>query len=160
MAVPVGDPSLGLLSSYIGFLLRRAQNVSFEAFATRVGQANLAPGHFAILAVIDVNRGINQTALSRAVGRDKSMLTPAIRTLLNSGFVARTRSTTDSRAYRLSLTRAGKRYLAQLRVHAEAHDRRLDEIVGSEHKELLLQLLQRIVTGLERDRKARRSRGD
>lgn len=149
------ETALGPLASLIAFHLRRAQNVSFEAFARRVGQANLAPGHFAILAVIDVNHGINQTALSRATGRDKSTLTPAIRTLLNSGYVSRTRSTVDSRAYHLSLTRTGKRYLAQLREHAEAHDQRLDEIVGSEHKPLLVHLLQKIVTGLEKDRKAR-----
>ncbi|MGC4029892.1 MAG: MarR family transcriptional regulator [Steroidobacteraceae bacterium] len=148
--------SLGPLASYIAFQLRRAQNMSFEAFANRVGKSNLAPGHFAILAVIDANHGINQTALSRATDRDKSTLTPAIRTLMNSGYVARVRSAADSRAYELSLTRAGKRYLDQLRAHAEAHDRRLDEIVGPAHKALLLHLLRQIVLGLEKDRKSKR----
>ncbi len=151
-----GELSLGALSTYIAFQLRRAQNMSFDAFAARVGKSNLAPGHFAILAVIDANHGINQTALSRATDRDKSTLTPAIRTLMNSGYVSRTRSATDSRAYELSLTRSGKRHLDQLRAHAEAHDRRLDEIVGSAHKAQLLTLLKQIVSGLEKDRSARR----
>lgn len=150
------EPSLGPLSSYIAFQLRRAQNISFEAFANRVGKASLAPGHFAILAVIDANHGINQTALSKAVGRDKSTLTPAIRTLLGSGYVTRARSVADSRAYELSLTRTGKKYFDQVRAHAEAHDQRLDEIVGPAHKALLLHLLKQIVAGLEKDRQSRR----
>ncbi len=146
-----GEPSLGPLKNYIAFQLRRAQDLSFEAFARRVGQANLEPGHFAILAVIDANHGLNQTALSHATGRDKSTLTPAIKALLNRGFISRARSKSDSRAYQLSLTVAGQKYLAKLMVHAEAHDRRLDEIVGAFHKSLLIHLLERIEDGLEQD---------
>lgn len=149
-----GDVSLGPLKNYIAFQLRRAQAMSFESFALRAGQADLRPGHFAVLAVIGANRGLNQTALSHATGRDKSTLTPAIKTLLAHGFIARARSKTDTRAYRLSLTAAGQRYLDRLMVHAEAHDRRLDEIVGEPHKALLIHLLEKIVTGLEEDQQS------
>ena len=148
------EASLGPLKNYIAFQLRRAQDMSFEAFARRVGQANLAPGHFAILAVIGANHGLNQTALSHATGRDKSTLTPAIKSLLKHGFIARVRSKSDSRAYQLSLTAAGQKQLDKLTVHAEAHDRRLDEIVGESNKALLIDLLERIEDGLEQDKQA------
>lgn len=144
-----GEVSLGPLKNYIAFQLRRAQDVSFNTFARRAGQANLGPGHFAVLAVISANPGLNQTALSRATGRDKSTLTPAIKFLLDRGFITRARSKTDSRAYQLTLTRAGTKHLEKLMVHAEAHDRRLDEIVGEFHKPLLIFLLESIVAGLE-----------
>ncbi len=147
-----GDASLGPLKNYIAFHLRRAQDMSFEAFARRVGQARLAPGHFAILTIIGANRGLNQTALSHATGRDKSTLTPAIRALLKRGLIARVRSKSDSRAYQLSLTVAGQKYLDKLMIHAEAHDRQLDEIVGELHKSPLIQLLEQIVAGLEQAR--------
>lgn len=155
---PAREPSvsLGPLASYIGFQLRRAQDVSFDAFASRVGESDLVPGHFAVLAVIRANPGINQAVLSRATGRDKSTLTPVIRELLKRGLVKRQRSAIDSRAYRLTLSPNGERHLNKLMVHAEAHDRRLDEIVGDIHKGLLIHLLEQIVNELEHDRDQQR----
>ncbi len=139
---------LGPLASYIGFQLRRAQDVSFHSFARRVGEADLSPGKFALLAVIDVNPGINQTALSQVTGRDKSTLTPALRDLVARGWVRRDRVPGDRRAYALELTPAGKERLRGLMVHAEQHDRELDALVGQRHKPLFLHLLERIGSGL------------
>lgn len=152
--------ALGPLKDYIGFQLRRAQEVSFQAFAKRVGEADLSPGHFAILSVINENPGLNQTALSYATGRDKSTLTPALKSLEKHGFIVRERSKVDRRAYHLNLTAAGKSYLQKLAVHAEAHDRILDEIVGDFHKPLLIHLLERIVDGLGRDAGETTDEGD
>lgn len=140
---------MGPLSTYIAFQLRRAQDKSFQAFARAVSEAGLSPGHFAILAVIGERPGLNQTALSADTGRDKSTLTPALRALEKRGFIARVQSLADRRAYHLHLTDAGVVHLNRLRVHAEAHDRRLDEIVGAVHKPLLIHLLDRIAEGLE-----------
>lgn len=147
--------SLGLLKNFIGFHLRRAQDASFEAFAHRVGAADFGPGHFAALSVIRANPDINQVNLSRATGRDKSTLTPVIRNLVKHGFVQRHRSRTDSRAYCLNLTPKGEHHLEKLALHAEAHDRRLDQIVGEIHKGLLIHLLERIASELEHDRRRR-----
>ena len=142
---------LGPLRNLIGFQLRRAQDVSFQAFARRVGEADLGPGRYAILALINENPGLNQTELSRASGRDKSTLTPALRDLEKRSFVTRHRHPTDGRAYSLHLTPKGKAYLAELTEHAEAHDRALDAIVDSYHKPLLIHLLERIVAELTRE---------
>jgi DNA-binding MarR family transcriptional regulator len=143
--------NLGPLKGYIGFQLRRAQDVSFQAFARRVGEADLSPGRFAILSVINENPGMNQTALSIATGRDKSTLTPALKDLEKRGFVSRGRSEIDRRAYTLHLTDLGREHLRALTVHAEAHDRALDAIVGEFHKPLFIHLLERIVEGLGPD---------
>jgi DNA-binding MarR family transcriptional regulator len=144
-----GEADLGPLKNYIAFQLRRAQDVSFQAFARRVGESDLSPGHFAILAVIAENPGLNQTSLSQATGRDKSTLTPALKGLEKHGLISRTRSEVDRRSYHLHLTEAGHKHLARLMTHAEAHDRKLDEIVGEFHKPLLIHLLERIVAELE-----------
>ena len=140
--------NLGPLKGYIGFQLRRAQDVSFQAFARRVGENDLSPGRFAILSVINENPGINQTALSYATGRDKSTLTPALKDLEKRGFVSRERSSVDRRAYTLNLTDLGRKHLRELTVHAEAHDRALDAIVGEFHKPLFIHLLEQIGEGL------------
>ncbi len=141
----------GPLKSYIGFALRRAQDASFQAFARRVGEANLSPGHFAILKVIHERPGISQTQLSYAAGRDKSTLTPTLKELERRGFIRRERLETDRRIYMLYLLEAGERHLLKLSIHAEDHDRMLDRIVGEHNKSLLLHLLDRIADELSQD---------
>ncbi len=142
---------LGPLKSYIGFALRRAQDASFQAFARRVGEANLSPGHFAILKVIHERPGISQTQLSYAAGRDKSTLTPTLKELERRGFVRRERLETDRRIYMLYLLEAGEAQLLKLSIHAQDHDRMLDRIVGQHNKSLLLHLLDRIAEELSQD---------
>lgn len=149
-----GELSLGTLKNYIAFQLRRAQDESFQAFARRVGEANLSPGHFAILSIINENPGLNQTALSYAAGRDKSTLTPALKSLEKQGYISRLRSGSDRRAYNLHLTPPGMAYLGKLLAHAEAHDRALDEIVGEFNKPLLIHLLEKIVDQLGEENSA------
>ncbi|QHL91087.1 MarR family transcriptional regulator [Sphingomonas changnyeongensis] len=131
--------------------MRRAHDVSFQAFARRIGDDGLNPGHYAILSLIADNPGLNQTALSQATGRDKSTLTPAIRALEHDGLIVRQRSQSDRRAYHLHLTPTGGAYLDQLAAHADAVDRLLDDVVGEYHKPLLIHLLERIVDELGRD---------
>ncbi len=139
---------MGSLDDYIAFQLRRAQDISLQAFARRVGDARLKPGHYAILSVINENPGLNQTLLSQATCRDKSTLTPTLKGLEAHGLVLRIRSETDRRAYCLTLTPEGRAYLKKLTVHARAHGRLLDEIVGPSDKPLLIALLDRISAAL------------
>jgi DNA-binding MarR family transcriptional regulator len=141
----------GPLAELIGFHLRRAQNASFQAFARRVGRTDLSPGTFALLTLIRHNPGISQTGLSRADGRDKSSLTPALNALERHGLILRQRLPNNRRTYALSLTAAGERALAELARHADAHDRSLDRIVGLQHKARLIQTLRRIATELAGD---------
>ena len=77
----VAGVDYGPLAKWLGFHLRRAQIASFQAFAAEVGEVDLPPGRFALLTLIGRNPGISQTVLSRAAGRDKSTLTPALRDL-------------------------------------------------------------------------------
>ncbi len=143
--------SIGPMADFIGFHLRKAQNASFQAFARRVGQTELSPGTFAVLTLIRHNPGISQTALSRADGRDKSSLTPALNALERHGLILRQRLPANRRTYALNLTPAGETVLAELARHAQAHDRSLDRIVGAADKPRLIRLLRRIATELVGD---------
>jgi DNA-binding MarR family transcriptional regulator len=142
------EPALGLLEGFIGFHLRLAQDASFRAFAQRVGQHDLKPGRFAAMMVIHNNPGINQTALGRAVARDKSTITPLLQGLERQGLVERRAAANDGRSFVLNLTSAGETAVKQLLERAREHDRKLDEIVG-EGKEDFLQLLRRIAQELK-----------
>jgi DNA-binding MarR family transcriptional regulator len=135
--------NLGPLDNYIGFHLRLAQELALRAFAKRSGKSDFRPGWFAILMVIHLNPGISQSALSRAIGRDKSTLSPLIRELQARSLVVRRPSAGDRRSVTLALTTSGEGELDALLRHVEAHDRRLDEIAG-EDKPKLIALLRKI----------------
>jgi DNA-binding MarR family transcriptional regulator len=148
LAVAGGNVRLGQLTELIGFNLRVSQEASFRAFARRVGQKGLRPGRFAAMMVIHNNPGISQSALSRAIARDKSSVTPLIQDLDRRGLVDRRPSLTDGRSVTLALTAAGEAMLRDLLMHAEEHDRTLDRLVG-EGKEDLIRMLHKICDGLK-----------
>lgn len=139
---------LGPLEDYAGYHLRLAQDASFQAFAARVGTGDLRPGHFTLLTLIRENPGITQTAISQASGRDKSTLTPALRTLEEGGYIGRERIDHDRRSFRLYLTPAGEKAIARLSEHARAHDAELDRLIGPENKTEFIRILRAIVSGL------------
>lgn len=138
----------GLLENFIGFKLRRAQDVSFQAFMRRTGLGSLRPGRFSLLLLIANNPSLNQTLLGEAVGRDKSTITPAVRDLEKAGLIVRQRLASDQRAYTLRTTAAGRRMLNKLMLHARAHEAELDRIVGRKDKARFAELLQRITAAL------------
>ena len=138
----------GPLENWVGFHLRMAQAASFQAFAREVEDADLRPGRFATLMLIGCNPGINQTALSRANGRDKSTLTPVLDDLVRRGLVRRVRTPADRRTYELTLTFPGQRLLQRLTESARRHEDRLDRLLGSKDRQLFLQMLRRIAAEL------------
>ena len=139
---------LGSLEHYIAFHLRLAQNASFKAFKRESGDPELRPGWFAVMSLIESNRGITPMLLSRASGRDKSTLTPILRDLSHRHLIERLPVPGDKRSYALALTQAGREKLRELAAHAAVHDRKLDQIAGAKKGELLA-LLRRISTMLD-----------
>ena len=125
-----------------------AQIASFQAFAREVGEVDLPPGRFALLTLIGRNPGISQTVLSRAAGRDKSTLTPALRDL--EAARPHCPQPAGERSAQLSphLTPEGEAMLQRLTECAARHDRNLDRIVGPRDKPRLLRLLRKIMSEL------------
>jgi DNA-binding MarR family transcriptional regulator len=141
-----GEPvDYGPLADWVGFNLRMAQAAAFQAFSRLAKEIGTRPGRFATLMLIGRNPGISQTALSRANGRDKSSLTPVLNDLARSGLVIRRRTRADQRTYRLSLTPAGRRLLAELTRCAREHERKLDQIIGAKEQKEFVRVLKRII---------------
>jgi len=148
-APDAGHPlDYGPLTHWLGFHLRMAQAASFQAFARRTQEFDLRPGRFALLVLIGRNPGIRQTALSRAVGLDKSTLTPALADLKRRGLIERQRDASDKRAAHVFLTRAGERTLDEMLRHAAEHEAAIDRIVGRDGKRHFMALLRRIAAEL------------
>src|SRR5215813_9110918 len=135
----------GPLADWVGFNLRMAQAAAFQAFSRLAKEIGTRPGCFATLMLIGRNPGISQTALSRANGRDKSSLTPVLNDLARRGLVSRQRTRADQRTYRLSLTPAGRRLLAELTRCAREHEKNLDRIIGAREQKSFVRALKRII---------------
>jgi DNA-binding MarR family transcriptional regulator len=138
------EVNLGELGGFIGFYLRLAQTISFQAFVKEAGETGrtLRAGYFAVLTLIGENPGITQTALSRANGRDKSSLTPVIDELERRGFLTRHRVESNRRAYSLQLTPSGEDARRRLLKAALIHEERLGSMLTTEEQQELLRMLQ------------------
>ena len=108
------DVRLGRLELFIGFQLRRVQNQLSREFAAAIAHHNLRSGLFSTLALVSANPGISQTAVSRAVGLDKSVTVQIVDDLERRGYAERRRSTVDRRQQSLFATEAGERFLDEL----------------------------------------------
>lgn len=139
---------LGPFGDWIGFQLRMAQIVSFQAFARHAQGIGLSPGRFAALVLIDRNPGISQTALARAIGSDKSTLTPMLDDLVKRGLISRERTRADRRLYELKLTDAGRKAMRAMYERAQRHERELDDIVGPRERESFMKALRKILAAL------------
>jgi DNA-binding MarR family transcriptional regulator len=120
----------GPFDDWIGFRLRMAQIASFQSFARHTQSVGLSPGRFAALILIDRNPGISQTALARAIGSDKSTLTPVLDNLVKRGLISRIRTRSDRRLYELSLTDEGRKTVRAMQECAKRHEDELDAIVA------------------------------
>lgn len=138
---------LGFLSDFVGFHLRLAQDASYRAFARFKDKDLVKPGRFPALAIIHLNPGISQSALGRAIARDKSTVSPLIKDLQKNGLINRKPSPNDRRSVTLVLTKKGERVLERLHVRAREHESDLDRLVGTS-KSKLVGLLDKITAAL------------
>ena len=138
----------GPFDDWVGFHLRMAQIASFQSFARHAQGVGLSPGRFAALVLIHRNPGISQTALSRAIGSDKSTLTPVLDNLVKRGLISRVRTRNDRRLYELTLTDAGQKVMRAMHECAQRYESSLDEIVGPRDRALFLKILRKISAAL------------
>lgn len=145
---------LGPVGDLIGFHLRLAQDVTYQAFVAQAsrqrGMRFVAPGYSTILALIGENPGITQTALSRVSARDKSTLTPILNEFAENGFITRTRLDSDRRSFAISLTPKGRSVSRELLEVAYDIDRQIEAAVGPAGRDEFIQTLRAIRQAFER----------
>ena len=143
-----GDVALGLLPTYVGYNLRRAQAASFRHLEHLARDLNLTPGQFSLLSLLAGNPGISQKAVSAVTGVDTSTMSPALETLARRGLINRARATHDRRSYSLTLSPSGEDLLAAMREQVEHQERVMAEVLEPGECEQLLQMLKRITAAL------------
>ena len=138
------DIELGLLKSLLGYHLRRAQVAVFQHFAQTMGEADITPGQFGVLSVINGNPGLSQTQLGNALGIDRSTVVMVIDRLEGRGLVMRTPQPNDRRSHALKLSEKGARLLRALEVKVRAHEQHIARELAPAEQRALIDLLDRV----------------
>ncbi|RYX89785.1 MAG: MarR family transcriptional regulator [Comamonadaceae bacterium] len=146
-AVPT--QSLSRLYARPGFLLRRAHQISAAVFEDECRGVGLTPAQFGVLTVLRANPGLDQSSLARALGFDKVTVLRVLRGLETRGLVKRAPSPSSRRNLSISLAPAGVTLLEQAQKPAEKAYNRLMGPLDEAQQAQLLDLLQRLTSGLE-----------
>ena len=93
-------------------LLHRANQIATERFADALGEDDVTARQLQVLAAIESNEGLSQTAIVNSTGIDRSTLADIVRRLSKRKLIERRRSKDDARAYVVKLTAPGRRVLA------------------------------------------------
>ena len=102
-------------------LLHRAEQLASERFTQLVGDT-ITLRQFIILAAIAEHPGLSQTDLGRIAGVDRSTLGDTMGKMETRGWIVRTPSASDGRAYSVLLGQAGGTMLSATTQHARAAD--------------------------------------
>jgi DNA-binding MarR family transcriptional regulator len=139
-----GGAGSALLESLVGYCLRRASNLVMADFMTAVGGLGLRPALFAMLAVARENPGINQSALGRALGIQRTNLVPLIAELDDRGLIERRPAAHDRRALAIHLTDAGETLLTEAEGRIRPHEERMLQRLTARERASLRDMLNRI----------------
>ncbi|WP_221794047.1 MarR family winged helix-turn-helix transcriptional regulator [Oceanobacter mangrovi] len=148
---PTDKLDFGILHELIGYRLRRAQLVFFNSFSSACNDLGVSPGLFGVLVLVKQNPGRTQTAISQALGNDRSAMVAAVDKLEKKDLVERRPSLTDRRSYALYLTENGERFYQQLVDRVLQHETDLEAVLRPGEKDLLIDILMRLCAGRTSD---------
>jgi DNA-binding MarR family transcriptional regulator len=139
----------GVLSTLLGYVLRRTQSAVFADFAAtfQAAGAALTPGEFGLLVLVTRNTGLSQMALARALGIDRSTLVPILDRLQARGLLVRRLSPTDGRTHALALTPSGDKALARFTRLVRTHEKRIASHLSTAETRTLIRLLEKVRAG-------------
>jgi len=142
-----GEPprlDLGFLNGLLGYMLRRAQLAVYQDFFRTFADANVRPAQFAVLAILERNPGLKQTAIATALGIKRTNFVGLIDGLEGRGLLERRVADHDRRSSALHLTDEGRVLLRRLKRLVDVHERRIAAGLHDAERRQLLALLERI----------------
>ena len=106
-------------------LIRRCQQYFGDLYAREAGSGELTKQQFTVLAALENNDGVSQTALVEMTGIDRSTLAEMVRRMLERGLLSRERTEQDARANAVAITGTGRKALRAARAAADRAERLL-----------------------------------
>lgn len=139
------DPAKELLWARPGFLVRRLHQIHVAMFFEECKALNITPVQYAILTVLSVMPGLDQTSLGQEVGLDRTTTADVVRRLEERGLLERRENPADRRTRHVFLTKEGKSVVVSLRADmARAQERMLAPLKPAQ-RETFMTLLSTLV---------------
>lgn len=132
---------LGDLYRRPGFLFKRCHQVAVAIFIEECREFNVTSSQFSALNVLHAHPGIDQIALGRLSGLDRSTVGLVIRLLQERGLLDRWANQRDKRRMQLKLSAEGEKLLADVTPAAQRARERVLAILPPERQALLTELL-------------------
>lgn len=130
-----------------GFLLKRCHQVSAAIFLEECGAFNITPSQYGALRVLAEYPGLDQIALARLTGLDRSTVGLVIKLLQRRKLILRTPNPVDKRRMQISLSADGKCLLEEMRPAAARAQERVLAGLPAESRALFLALLNAFLAG-------------
>lgn len=119
-------------------LIKRCQQYFGDLYAREAGSSELTKQQFTVLAALENNEGVSQTALVEMTGIDRSTLAEMVRRMLERGLVSRERTEKDARANAVAITASGRKALRSARTAADRAEKALlDPLPPSERAKFI-----------------------
>jgi DNA-binding MarR family transcriptional regulator len=131
---------MGNLVDMLGVELRIAQILADRAFAS-TQEPKMASGHYTVLSLIELNPGINQSALARCMYLDRSSMVPILDQFEAKGWIARERQAQDRRAHAIHLTADGRTALKLANEYVRNLEQQIAAQMGAEKSKQFLELI-------------------
>ena len=129
-----------------GFLLRRAHQIAVSIFLEETAAEGVTTtSQYGIMTILNERQNLDQAALAKLIGLDRSTTGLVISKLEAEGLIARKVGATDRRCKELHLTRKGRAFLARLEPKATAAAKRVLAALSAEDQKKFMALLIRFV---------------
>lgn len=109
------------------YLMRRCQQLFGDLYAREINGRDLTRQQFMVLAALENNDGVSQTALVEMTNIDRSTLAEMVRRMLERGLLSRERTEEDMRANAVAITQSGRKALKSARAASDRAERALLE---------------------------------
>jgi DNA-binding MarR family transcriptional regulator len=125
------------------YLIRRCQQFYGDLYAREAGASDLTKQQFTVLAALEHNDGVSQTALVEITGIDRSTLAEMVRRMLEKDLLSRERTEEDARANAVAITPSGRKALRAARNAADRAEKALlDALPPAERTRFIKSLAQ------------------
>jgi len=140
-----GGLQTGGLHEAFGHLFRRCHLRSQQAFAKAFDGSELSPLQYGILELVQLNPGITHGELAEGMVTAPSVVTTAMKPLLDSGLLLKRADDSDGRRVGHFLTPCGENFFAALREALPKAEELLLAPLDAEERRSLKRLLQKLV---------------
>jgi len=125
-------------------LIKRCQQFYGDLYAREAGSCELTKQQYTVLAALESNEGVSQTALVEMTGIDRSTLAEMVRRMLERGLLSRERTEKDARANAVAITGGGRKALRAARSAADRAEKLLLEALPPSERAKFVKLLSAI----------------